>query len=113
MEWVRTVFRKLRPNRYFYRKLRLNLSSGHRRLLGESLREIGVLLIVFVPLDVSLRDQGRSQQMIESHYLLWLNPVGKQNVLVYFLAFFGLTLLVLGIKIERDAEVEERMEGYR
>ena len=113
MERIRTVFRKLRLNRYFYGKLRLNLSSGHRRLLGESLREIGVLLIVFVPLDVSLRDPTKSQQMIDSYYLPWLDHVGKQTVLVYFFAVFGLILLVLGIKIERDAEVEERMEGYR
>jgi hypothetical protein len=84
----------------------LRLEHGHKRLLGESIREIGVLLLVFVPLDGYLRISNPAER-IQSRYLQWLNVIGRNNVEIIFFALFGIVLLALGIKVERDAELAE------
>jgi hypothetical protein len=81
------------------------LEHGHKKLLGESLREIGVLLLVFVPLDGFLSQNTHAQTVISSRRLEWLNRVGKNNIEVLFFAIFGLFLLAFGIYIERAAEL--------
>jgi hypothetical protein len=83
------------------------LEHGRKRLLGESIREIGVLLLVFVPLDGYLRESSGPSRMIQSHYLQWLNVIGRSNIEILLFAGFGVALLVLGIKVERDAELAE------
>jgi hypothetical protein len=57
-------------------------------LWGESLREIGVLILVFVPLDVFVETMKGAAQT-ESHW-----------VAVGMFALFGIVLIVLGVEIE-------------
>jgi hypothetical protein len=58
-------------------------------LLGESVREIGILLAVFVPLDASFY-QGNLQIVT--------------ILCLAFLEFAGLALIAAGIKLERRNE---------
>lgn len=84
----------------------LTLEHGSKRLLGESLREIGVLLMVFVPLDGYLRDSKGQPAMIQSAYLRWLNALGsKSNIEILAFGVLGIAFLCVGIKVERDAEL--------
>ncbi|HEX4154513.1 MAG TPA: hypothetical protein VHY48_02755 [Acidobacteriaceae bacterium] len=89
----------------FLGRLLSRFEHGHKRLLGESLREIGVLLLVFVPLDGFLSQNRQAQSMIGSPHLLWLNRFGKNNIEITLFALIGIFLLVFGIYIEREAEL--------
>lgn len=53
-------------------------------LWGESVREIGILVLVFVPLDI----------------LISSGPPNWKNILTF--AVVGLILIVLGVEIERS-----------
>jgi len=69
--------------------------SGHDKrprfeLWGESIREIGVLLLVFVPLDVLVELMHDSQRPSEKHWL---------EMIVF--ALLGLGMIVLGVEMER------------
>jgi hypothetical protein len=81
------------------------LEHGRKRLLGESIREIGVLMLVFVPIDGYFRESKGPGRMIESHYLRWLNLIGRNNFEIAFFAVFGIALLFTGIYVEREAEL--------
>lgn len=81
------------------------LEHGRKRLLGESIREIGVLMLVFVPIDGYIRESKGAGGMIESHYLRWLNLIGRSNLEIIFFAIFGIALLFFGIHVEREAEL--------
>jgi hypothetical protein len=72
------------------------------RLLGESLRECGVLLLIFAPLDILLEAKGAVvwPQMCWGSICLSLRYV----VLVFF-ALVGILLLYYGIRIEGEAEL--------
>jgi hypothetical protein len=60
--------------------------ARHRNeLIGESLREIGILLLVFVPLDTLLQPNAPAR---------WSNAV--------IFGVFGFILIVVGIWIEAD-----------
>ncbi len=87
--------------------IRWRLEHGRKRLLGESIREIGVLLLVFVPLDGYLRQSSGPERVIQSRYLQWLNLIGRNNIEILLFAGFGIALLMFGIKVERDAELAE------
>lgn len=83
------------------------LKHGHKRLLGESVREIGVLLLVFVPLDGLLRaaavgDPGPDN--FSTPWLGWLNCIGKSNCAIYSFATLGVAMLIFGISMEHKAE---------
>ena len=63
---------------------------GERRryeLWGESIREVGVLLLVFVPLDVFLRDE----------IFTW-----RKCLIAVGCAIFGLLLVEIGVRIQRE-----------
>jgi hypothetical protein len=60
------------------------MRPSRRQLYGESLREIGVLMMVFVPLDG----------------IFGTKVLGPINMCVY--AVFGLMLVFLGAEIERN-----------
>jgi hypothetical protein len=82
------------------------------KLLGESVREIGVLVLVFVPLDVLLQAKG----LVDVRYPAWMDgnmdwcPV--QDAVVISFLLVGVLMLYFGIKIETKATVElEATEG--
>ena len=78
----------------------------HRRLLGESLREIGVLVLVFVPLDMVL--EGRTQpDSGYPHWMFWLRWLSAQHWVMLFFAVVGISLLYYGIKTEAESSIEE------
>jgi hypothetical protein len=60
------------------------------QLAGESLREIGVLLLVFAPLDTVLKKNGEHQD--------WYLTTG--------IGFFGLFLVLVGIYMGVEPEAE-------
>jgi hypothetical protein len=84
----------------------------HRRLLGESLREIGVLVLVFVPLDMVLHDRT-ADQYVYSHSMFWLRWLPLTLWVELFFAVAGITLLYFGIKIEANATLEGREGDLR
>jgi hypothetical protein len=78
----------------------------HRKLLGESLREIGVLVLVFVPLDLIL--EGKPQASFTyPHWMFWLGWLSLEHWVVVFFGISGICLLYFGIKIEAKASLEE------
>jgi len=81
----------------------------HRRLLGESLREIGVLVLVFVPLDMLLRENV-SGPVAHSSWMFWLRWLSMSHWVELFFGAAGIFLLYFGIKIEAKA-IEEGQNG--
>jgi hypothetical protein len=81
----------------------------HRRLVGESLREIGVLVLVFVPLDMVL-GQPISDPFAYPHWIFWLRWVSMSQWVELFFGAAGIFLLYYGIKIEAKA-TEEAEKG--
>jgi hypothetical protein len=79
------------------------------RLLGESLRECGVLLLIFAPLDILLEARGTMdwhQFCIGSFCVSW------RHITLVFFAAIGIFLLYFGIKIESEAELaQEELQG--
>jgi hypothetical protein len=76
-------------------------------LLGESVREIGVLVLVFVPLDMLLRTKGEAV----SKYPSWFpgaSHIAPQNLTVLFFLGLGVVLLYFGIVIEARAAEQEK-----
>jgi hypothetical protein len=81
----------------------------HRRLLGESLREIGVLILVFVPLDMVLRDHAPDLFVYPS-WVFWLQWLSMSQWVEVFFGVAGISLLYYGIKVETNATLEEQKE---
>lgn len=78
----------------------------HRRLLRESLREIGVLVLVFVPLDMVV--EGRAQPDSDyPHWMFWLRWLSTQHWEMLFFAALGIILLCSGIKTEAESSIED------
>jgi hypothetical protein len=81
------------------------MDSTQRKLLGESIREIGVLILVFVPLDIWITPKS-DLKLVEPVYPFWLSwahflSVDHWRILLF--AIGGLTVLSYGIKIEARA----------
>jgi hypothetical protein len=84
----------------------LSMTRLHKKLLGESLREIGVLVFVFVPLDLIL--EGKPQAPLpHPEWMFWLDWLSLEHWVVVFFAVAGVFLLYFGIKIEAEASEEE------
>jgi succinate dehydrogenase/fumarate reductase cytochrome b subunit len=82
------------------------VSPTQRRLLGESVREIGVLTLVFVPLDMLL--QGRIDDSSSyPDWMFWMHWLRPQHWVEILFAAIGLALLYFGIRIEAKAHLEE------
>lgn len=80
------------------------MNPTQRRLLGESVREISVLTLVFVPLDMLL--QGRIDD--SSGYPDWMmHWLRLQHWVEILFAVIGLALLCFGIRIEAKVHLEE------
>jgi len=79
----------------------------HRRLLGESLREIGVLVLVFVPLDMLLREHT-SGPSVHPSWMFWLRWLSMSHWVELFFGAAGIFLLYYGIKIEAKATEAEQ-----
>ena len=80
------------------------------RLLGESLRECGVLVLIFAPLDILLEARGTldwQQFCVGSFCMSW------RHITLVFFAVVGIFLLYFGIRIESEAELvlKELKEG--
>ncbi len=89
----------------------------HRKLLGESIREIGVLVLVFVPLDMILQSEPQAVQrgaVIQQASLLppWITMYITQDHFVEtFFTILGIILLFFGIKIEGKCDLELKEQG--
>jgi len=71
------------------------------RLLGESLRECVVLVLIFAPLDILLEAKGT----VDWRLLCWLRVcISWQHISLVFFAVIGIFLLHYGIEIEGEAE---------
>ncbi len=66
------------------------MAKPRYELWGESIRELGVLILVFVPLDVLL-EYVRREQRPDVHH--WLTIIG--------FGIAGILLMILGVEIER------------
>lgn len=85
------------------------MDSIHRRLLGESLREIGVLVLVFVPLDLILGPVSPSTKATNyPGWVFWLRWLSIDHWVTLFFAFAGAVLIYFGIKIEGKTIREEK-----
>jgi succinate dehydrogenase/fumarate reductase cytochrome b subunit len=74
--------------------------------LGESVREIGVLTLVFVPLDMLLEPRIKDPAKYPD-WMFWLHWLRLQHWIEILFAFVGIVLLYYGIKIEAKAHLEE------
>jgi hypothetical protein len=72
------------------------------RLLGESLRECGVLVLIFAPLDILLEARGT---MDWHQFCLGSLCISWRHITLVFFAAIGIFLLYFGIKIESEAEL--------
>jgi hypothetical protein len=85
------------------------VNPTQRKLLGESVREIGVLTLVFVPLDMLL--EGRIQDPPSyPDWMFWLGWLRLQHWVEILFAAVGIALLYYRIKIESRACLED-LEG--
>jgi len=72
------------------------------RLLGESLRECGVLVLIFAPLDILIEVRGTT----DWRQLCWgFICISWRHVALVFFAAVGIFLLYFGIRIEGEAEL--------
>jgi hypothetical protein len=85
----------------------MRVNPTHRKLLGESVREIGVLVLVFVPLDVIV---GWNSDRVLSYpnWMSWMEWLSPQHFITVFFALSGIILLTFGIIIEAKASEEEK-----
>jgi hypothetical protein len=73
------------------------------KLLGESIREIGVLILVFVPLDIWIAPSPKSNEPTFPGWLSWAHFLSVDHWRILLFAVGGLTVLYYGIKIESRA----------
>ncbi|MGP8157802.1 MAG: hypothetical protein ACLQMT_13190 [Candidatus Acidiferrales bacterium] len=70
------------------------------------MREIGVLLLVFVPLEVTFESKGT----VLFHYPLWLygtlNWLTPERFAIVFFILIAVVMLYFGIKLETKATME-------
>src|ERR1700733_14288594 len=82
------------------------------RIVGESMREIGVLVLIFVPLDVMFEWKSGTVFRYPSYLGGWLDWLTPQRFNLIFFTAVAVVMLYLGIKIETAATVElEAEEG--
>lgn len=86
------------------------MNATHRKLLGESIREIGVLVLVFVPLDIVLELHANSVPAYPK-WMAWMHWLSPQHFLTVFCAVAGVILLSFGIVIEERASNEQGRGG--
>ena len=72
------------------------------RLLGESLREFGVLTLIFPVLDILLESKGQFEW---PQFCMWQYCVSGRYIALVFFLILGIFALYYGIKIESAAEV--------
>lgn len=88
------------------------MNAQHRKLLGESVREIGVLVLVFVPLDIIV-ELHTGNVPAYPKWMSWMSWLSPQHFLTSFFAVAGIILLSFGIAIEERASKEEKEGGNR
>jgi hypothetical protein len=83
------------------------MNSIQRSLFGESIREIGVLLLVFVPLDVLVGTKS-TELPARAHALIKMGWLSTEHWTVLLFTIAGLALVYYGATIESRAKLEER-----
>jgi hypothetical protein len=77
------------------------------KLIGESLRELAVLILVFVPLETLLQSNERRADF---HYASWtggrLDWLPPSHAVALFCAVLAIPMLYYGIKMETNATVD-------
>jgi hypothetical protein len=81
------------------------MSPTHWKLLGESIREIGVLILVFVPLDIWITPSPKNSDPVYPCWLAWAHILSVDHWRILLFAIGGLTVLYYGIKIESRATI--------
>jgi hypothetical protein len=76
-------------------------------LLGESVSEIGVLVLVFVPLEVIVGWHGEGA-LAYPPWMFWMRWLSPQHFVTVFFALSGILPLSFGIVIEARALNEEK-----
>lgn len=79
------------------------MHSVTRKLLGESLREVGILVLVFVPLDMVL---SNSDQYAYPLWMFWLRWMSMPHWIEMFFGSAGVSLIYYGLKVETEATLE-------
>jgi len=72
------------------------VDNVEQKLIGESLREIGVLVLVFIPLDVFFDPNALRQ----ATYPMWMHGLPLKDWLMLFFGVIGFFLIYCGIKLE-------------
>lgn len=70
------------------------------------MREIGVLILVFVPLDMILRTDT-SDSFVYPSWMFWLEWFSLSQWVEFFFGMAGIFLLYYGIKVEAKATLED------
>jgi hypothetical protein len=76
------------------------MNALERKLLGESAREIGVLILVFVPLDVWITPRPNGREPSYPGWLAWAPLLSVDHWMTLLFTVGGLTMIYFGIKIE-------------
>jgi hypothetical protein len=95
-----------------YANLIQRMNTIQRRLLGESIREIGVLTLVLVPLDIWITPNPRAAEPNYPHWLAWAHLLTVDHWRILLFAIVGVIVLYYGIRIEAKATtVADGKEG--
>jgi len=78
-----------------------------QRLIGESLREIGVLVLVFIPLNVFFEPDALKRVSYPS----WMQWLPLKDWLMLFFGFIGFFLIYCGIKLEAKCVRAEKRDA--
>ncbi|MGA8035366.1 MAG: hypothetical protein WA823_06265 [Candidatus Acidiferrales bacterium] len=81
------------------------------RLFGESIREIGVLILVFVPLDIWITPSRQGLEPRYPSWLTWLHGLTVDHWRILIFGIGGLVVLYFGIKIKASATAMEAHRG--
>jgi hypothetical protein len=111
--WLSALIRTLRARWRSFRIFVWNeyciFTPKHRCLWGESIREIGVLLIVFVPLDILVGPKrAEINQVLPGWMHLGQFADARDTLLLFFLAF-GLLMVYFGARVEAKASTGSKV----
>jgi hypothetical protein len=88
------------------------INHSQLKLLGESIREVGVLILVFVPLDIWIAPSANSPEPTFPRWLDWAHFLSVDHWRILLFGLGGIMVVYYGIKIESRASASiDRQKG--